>query len=357
MDGNQISSPIVWKESEAERILIGKVLSNKTYTRSAMELILRKAWNLQEGFDVIEIDSNTFMFKFADGDEYNRILRGRPWSINGYVLNLLERSKYKSCEEFDFSRCPMWIKMHNVPMEAMCLENAVTISSYVREIGHDNRNCGSARLMSVPSPNEPRFGAWLTTKLCRSWDEMVVVIQNNWSEAEYARRKKEEALDKESLFFIKTHKSVGESKGTDQKEESGRDTLGVVDPNVVGGSGLEEGADVATKFGEVDGDGYSGRTAMNTVANPLAMVVYDRGSLGENLRKTKAKIHRSARRKGKEEKENISDTDMNVEEQMGISVESNSRETGFVFKVGRGRQKKCTAGGSGGWPLSATQVP
>ncbi|KAI9106828.1 hypothetical protein K1719_022356 [Acacia pycnantha] len=87
-----------------------------------------------EGFDVIEINGNAFMFKFTDKEEFNRVLRGRPWSINGFLLNLMERSTYKTCEEFDFSRCPVWIRMHNVPMEAWCLENAITIGGYVGEV-------------------------------------------------------------------------------------------------------------------------------------------------------------------------------------------------------------------------------
>ncbi|KAK4252765.1 hypothetical protein QN277_014311 [Acacia crassicarpa] len=129
-----ISSPLIWKEEDTTRVLIGKILSSKSYTRGAVERILQKAWNLQSGFDVIEVKGNAFMFKFVHLEEYNRILRGRPWSINGCILNLMERSKFKTCEEFDFSCCPMWIQIHNVPMEALCVENAIMIGGYVVEV-------------------------------------------------------------------------------------------------------------------------------------------------------------------------------------------------------------------------------
>ncbi|KAI9110579.1 hypothetical protein K1719_018445 [Acacia pycnantha] len=99
-----------------------------------MESIPRKAWNLSEGFDVIEINGNAFIFNFVDEEEYNRIIRGRPWSVNGFLLNLMERSKYKTYEEFDFSQGPVWIQMLNVPMEALCLENTVTIGGYVGKV-------------------------------------------------------------------------------------------------------------------------------------------------------------------------------------------------------------------------------
>ncbi|KAI9098543.1 hypothetical protein K1719_025168 [Acacia pycnantha] len=255
MEEIQISSPLVWKEIDAKQILVGKVISSKSYTRSAIEAILQKAWNMQNGFNVVEINGNSFMFKFAK-EEFNRILRGRPWTINGCLLNLIERSKYKSYEEFDFSCCPVWIQIHNVPMEALCLENAITIGGQVGEvmlvedpfyngrflrsflrarvildlrkplaygfwlprpdgkkvwltiryeklqcfcyncgkIGHDNRCCGSERLMSAINPTEPRFGNWTTTTACRSWEEVMVVVKNDWIEADFVRKRKEEAL-------------------------------------------------------------------------------------------------------------------------------------------------------------------
>ncbi|KAI9110075.1 hypothetical protein K1719_019116 [Acacia pycnantha] len=105
MEEVQISSPLVWKETDTNRALIGKVLANKSYTRSTMEAILRKAWNLQSGFDVVEVTGNTFMFKFLNNDEYNRIFR-----------------------------CPVWIQLHNVPLEALYMENAITIGGYVGEV-------------------------------------------------------------------------------------------------------------------------------------------------------------------------------------------------------------------------------
>ncbi|KAI9119800.1 hypothetical protein K1719_009189 [Acacia pycnantha] len=491
MEENQISSPMVWKTAEGEKILIGKVLSNRSYTRSAMESILRKAWNLQEGFDVIEIDGNAFMFKFEDGNEYNRILRGRPWSINGSVLNLLERAKYKSCEEFDFSKCPVWIQMHNVPVEAMCLENAVMIGGYVGEVqmvedpyyqsrylrgflrarilldlrrplaygfwlprpneesiwisicyeklqnfcyncgkvGHDNRACDSERLMSIMNPKEPRFGAWLTTKMCRSWDEAVVVIKSDWSEAEYARRRRMEALlrkkeeeeraadlpsvvDDDNLFFIKTHKPKGDLSGAYRKvpnenlqaRKNEEGPKGEVRSGAIGTNetqDAEASTNMGTRIQVGEEDGYTGKASVDPLENQLAVVVYNPGGLGEvikgismlglkreapevwnvseqkrrrkmpvsptakpvisvlaeNLRRTRAKIRRSAKRKGKEDKENISAEDMCLGDQMEFSVETETGGSGFVFKAGRGRRRKSIADGSGGWPLSATQAP
>ncbi|KAI9080775.1 hypothetical protein K1719_037288 [Acacia pycnantha] len=306
MEEIQISNPLVWREAETERILIGKVLSNKTYTRAALESILRKAWNLPEGFDIIEITGNAFLFKFADVEEFNRILRGRPWSINGFLLNLMERSKFKACKEFDFSKCPVWIQMHNVPMEAWCLENAVTIGGYVEE---------------------PRFGAWLTTNSCRSWDEVLVVICNDWSESDHTRRRKEEAVrrrsgeakrkseqvlrpDDDELFVINlskplvTKNGLAHSEGKDRKESEGimllsQDKGGVkanTRATVTSHSGLKEmnrlntgskdkgsaAADKSKSEGLVD---RPNKAKDSKEGAQMKMVVYERRVLGDIINK------------------------------------------------------------------------
>ncbi|KAI9111891.1 hypothetical protein K1719_017581 [Acacia pycnantha] len=289
-----ISDPLIWKENEAEKTLIGKILSTKLYSRVAIERILQKAWNLESGFDVIEVTGNAFLFKFIEEEEYSRILRGRPWSINGCLLNLLKRSSYKAYEEYDFSRCPVWIQIHNIPLEAMCLENASMIGGYVGSVMlaedpslngrlvrnflrarvvldlkkalsygfwmnkpdggriwiviryeklqslcfncgksvHDNRMCKSVRSISVANGNEPCFGPWTTTNQCRNREEATEVVQSNWEEASYFRRKKEEAIARrkkeqsqkdqadpkaleEDLFFIKLNATA--SSGSARK--------------------------------------------------------------------------------------------------------------------------------------------
>ncbi|KAI9109887.1 hypothetical protein K1719_018928 [Acacia pycnantha] len=316
MEEIQISTPLVWREAESERILIGKVLSNKTYTRATIEAILKKAWNLPEGFDVIEINGNAFMFKFTDKEEFNRVLRGRPWSINGFLLNLMERSTYKTCEEFDFSRCPVWIQMHNVPMEAWCLENAITIGGYVGEVVLAEDPCYNGRYLRgflrarvllnlkkpiacgfwMPRPDEkPRFGAWLTTNACRCWDEVMVVVRSDWSESEHARKKKEEAIkrkneevkrkseevpkaDDDELFVIRIDKPLAVNRDWDlMKNKARRAPNAEENPNVdrkglkqdMRNAGIAQPENQGVKERIHDSADVVGRVSMGTKANTV----------------------------------------------------------------------------------------
>lgn len=48
--------------------------------------------------------------------------------------------------------------------------------------------------MSMANPSVSCYGAWLTTTLCRNWDEVMEVVCHDWGESTYAQRKNEEAI-------------------------------------------------------------------------------------------------------------------------------------------------------------------
>ncbi|KAI9102190.1 hypothetical protein K1719_023700 [Acacia pycnantha] len=412
----------VWRDEDTKWILIGKVLAKKTYKRAAIEAILRKAWNLPEGFDVIDINGNVFMFNFKDEEEYNRVLRGRPWSINGFLLNLMEHSKYKTCEEFDFSRSHVWIQMLNVPIEALCLENNVTIGGHVGEdmmvedpihngkyvrgfmrarvlidlrkplahgfwmdkpdgekawisiryeklqnycyncgkIGHDNRSCRSEQLMSMFDPKEPRFGAWLTTNMCRNRDELTEIIHKDWAESRVVQKKKEDAMKRRKDEGSIKEEAVENRVRTEQNIQGFK--APVIKPNrqvsdleAVEDNGQQKEAcgikkmtsrkkslaPVAKDRSQVEEDsGHMQEKLDDLKDESMAMVVYNERSW-VMLRFDKVPY-------GKERKKNMTGEDMDLEEMRQNPVEDNGESTSFVFKAGGNRRKRSDVGGVGG---------
>ncbi|KAI9071303.1 hypothetical protein K1719_046732 [Acacia pycnantha] len=128
----------------------------------------------------------------------------------------------------------------------MCLENAISISGHVGKlpkpdsgniwisvryeklqnfcyscgkIGHDNRDCDDEKLRSSPNSSEPRFGAWLATTVCRSWDDAL--------NRAFATKKEEESGSSdltEDLFSIKPANPGPKTRRGDQGKDgdSGR---------------------------------------------------------------------------------------------------------------------------------------
>ncbi|KAF7812941.1 uncharacterized protein G2W53_033917 [Senna tora] len=68
-----------------------------------MKSMISKTWNLQEGLGIIEVASNTFMFKLDKEEDCVKILRGIPWQILGHLL------------------------IHGIPLEGFCHKNAMKL--------------------------------------------------------------------------------------------------------------------------------------------------------------------------------------------------------------------------------------
>ncbi|KAK4283669.1 hypothetical protein QN277_000596 [Acacia crassicarpa] len=80
-------------EDKGERIggsLVGKVYTSKNLNIPTVISMIKKGWQLKEEMEVLELDRSglVFLFHFRDMKEYSHILKGRPWSIQGFLLNL-----------------------------------------------------------------------------------------------------------------------------------------------------------------------------------------------------------------------------------------------------------------------------
>ncbi|KAK4284025.1 hypothetical protein QN277_000913 [Acacia crassicarpa] len=120
------ASSLVWKEEESrastKSLLIGKVLTEKTFVHSMVLSEMQKAGNMEEGLRVIDVWKNVFIFVIDSKEECRRILRGHPWSIQGHLICLHEKGQYEVIDEIDFNSSPFRIELHDVPLEAMSVD-------------------------------------------------------------------------------------------------------------------------------------------------------------------------------------------------------------------------------------------
>ncbi|KAI9097569.1 hypothetical protein K1719_025340 [Acacia pycnantha] len=193
------------------------------------------------------------------------------------------------------------------------------------KVGHDNRGCGSERLLSVASPSDPRFGAWITTTV--KWMRTVCY------------------QDKQAIWYEGKEKwswAQGNSELRSRREV--RDSTPVSGPCSTGLTVTSGDPSRAVKEHPLAMIPYSGGV-MNNVINQLSGLELKRSadeewesstlkrrklmldeprkspdiaSYASNLRKAKAKLKRDVKRKKSGDKENIpaevaeQDADMEV---------------------------------------------
>ncbi|KAF7814429.1 TMV resistance protein N-like [Senna tora] len=205
-----------WLESNS---LVGQLMLEKHINQNVAMAMIMKGWNLNEELSILEVKVNTFVFSFVNLDDYNKVLKGRPWTILGCLLNIRKLSSIRVLHEIDFSLAPFWVQFHDLPLGGLCMENVMRIGSSVGEVvvlenpivnGKIIRNFAIARVLvdvrkplkagfwvarpgllkvwiSMKDPNgvvlkdgKPLYGAWLYTAPNKVWEEAVVVFKDGW---------------------------------------------------------------------------------------------------------------------------------------------------------------------------------
>lgn len=108
-------------------MLIGKIMATKRINRRIVVATIRNGWNISEDTQIVEFGSDTFVFTFSNLKEKERILRGRPWSIQGMMMSIQEWSDCMVVSEVNFNFIPFWIQFHNLPLGILDSEENLSV--------------------------------------------------------------------------------------------------------------------------------------------------------------------------------------------------------------------------------------
>ncbi|KAI9120436.1 hypothetical protein K1719_007469 [Acacia pycnantha] len=172
------------------RTLVGRLETDKNLNRGIVISMIKKGWGLDKDMEIHELpDNNAFLFRFPKLDDFNRVLKGRPWSIQGALLNLQHWDELTVFHEVFFGWCPFWIQFHGLPHIAFDNDNAVTLGSAVGKVVMYEaptvraRNCKFPTNDSEEDDSENRVGNGLGTPHVRTVEDAVVIHDQSWDEA------------------------------------------------------------------------------------------------------------------------------------------------------------------------------
>ena len=113
---SKISLEVVPSSKEnSKKLLIGKILSNKSFSKNLVKEILVKALNVIKDIDDSLVDKNIFVFSFKHEADVRCAWDGRPWTVKGEHLILKHFNFDLSVLEVDFSTIELWIQIHGLP--------------------------------------------------------------------------------------------------------------------------------------------------------------------------------------------------------------------------------------------------
>ena len=110
-------------------LLIGKILSKKSFPKMLVKEILSKAWNVVNDVEISVVDRNVFVFSFQHKADVRRAWDRRPWLIKGEHLILKRFSPEHSLAEVEFSTTEFWIQVHDLPLDRHSKENLLKVGN------------------------------------------------------------------------------------------------------------------------------------------------------------------------------------------------------------------------------------
>ena len=66
--------------------LIGKFLTCRAFNKRADLSTIRKAWGMNSEFQIVEVGSNLFQFKFQTKFDLSHVLKGGSWSFDNQLF-------------------------------------------------------------------------------------------------------------------------------------------------------------------------------------------------------------------------------------------------------------------------------
>lgn len=100
---------------KAQNVLLGKILSSRSFRRFTISEIIAKTWKLKTRVQIEKLKDNVFKFQFGCKEDMDSIYKGRQWSLNGAHLILKEWLNDKALEEVTFETTSFHIQIHGLP--------------------------------------------------------------------------------------------------------------------------------------------------------------------------------------------------------------------------------------------------
>ncbi|XP_043702495.1 uncharacterized protein LOC122652732 [Telopea speciosissima] len=106
-------------DSQAELVLVGRVLESKSYRQQAVTDALVFAWNLIREIQITPMAHHQFIFQFNHLLDVQNVLDGGPWAV---TANLLILEPWNTTDRWDFTHVDFWVHFKGIPPELLHLE-------------------------------------------------------------------------------------------------------------------------------------------------------------------------------------------------------------------------------------------
>lgn len=140
MDEIQLEDDVSITKKIKSNCLISEILAPRVHNKTGVNNIVNASWKPSRGLSISSKKPSVLIYNF-DSKEYKaKVIKESPWCVMGFMLVLKHLNKGKNINELDFSTCPFWIQIHNLPLQKRSRHNIEKNSAILRTLQQIENN-------------------------------------------------------------------------------------------------------------------------------------------------------------------------------------------------------------------------
>ncbi|KAF5475845.1 hypothetical protein F2P56_007609 [Juglans regia] len=128
------------------------IIAEKPINKEAFRNTMIKVWRSEGWVQFTEVGENRFLIEFNKDEDRQRVIKGRPWSFDRWLLCLHAFEGNMPVNDIQFTREEFWLQVHNMPLGTMTEEVGKQIGKNVGKVlkvHSDDRGIGWGKFMRI----------------------------------------------------------------------------------------------------------------------------------------------------------------------------------------------------------------
>lgn len=109
--------------AKVARSLVGRLGTEKRINREAFRSMMLRLWKPRGSVVFKEVQDRLWLFEFSNNFDKEKVLQGRPWLFDRFLLLLYDFDGVTPPVQMSFSHSPFWVQIHDMPI--LCMNRGV----------------------------------------------------------------------------------------------------------------------------------------------------------------------------------------------------------------------------------------
>jgi hypothetical protein len=132
--------------------IVGKLIADRWISKETIRAKLIRGWKPEGSLSFKVLGENLFLIEFEYSSDKERVLKGRPWAVEGSLFLVEDYDGTTPPNRIDFESVVLWVRMINLPLSGMVKDVGLQIGSAmgaVEEVETDEDDIGWGKFLRV----------------------------------------------------------------------------------------------------------------------------------------------------------------------------------------------------------------